>query len=264
MTIEELLGVDGDVVRPAAGWGNQWGSTFGGYVAAVLMHALARELPEGQTLTTVQANFVQQLRTETESRLWVEVHRIGRTASSLGVRIEQESGIAAAALGWSSVEIEQPGRIDAPRHEAGRPEDYAERAGVAGDAPSLTFVERDFDIRTVPTPEDTPLTLQWMRLRRLALGAGDPWPAGALGLVADMVGAGQHYAAVIALGSEHALLSLDLSVRLATVPHGPWLLGVFDNVALAHGRAIGRGELYDERGAFVAGISQLSLIRPFM
>jgi acyl-CoA thioesterase len=263
VTIDELLGVEGDVVRPAAGWGNQWGSTFGGYVTGVLMHALERELPDGQSLTTAQINFVQPLRTEADARLSVDVHRIGRTASSLGVRVEQDSGLAATALGWSSVEIEQASRIDAPRYDVRPPDEY-EPSASAGDSPSLTFVERDFDMRTVTRDDDSPLTLQWMRLSRLELGEDDPWPAGAIGLVADMVGAGQHYAAVLALGSVHALLSLDLTVRLTSVPRGPWVLGVFDNVALANGRAIGRGELYDERGTFVAGVTQLSLIRPFM
>jgi len=262
MTIDELLGVDGDVVRPAAGWGNQWGSTFGGYVAGVLLHALERALPDGQSLTTVHINFVQPLRTDVEGRMPVDVHRIGRTASSLGVRVEQDTGIAAIALGWSSVEIDQPSRIDASQHDV-RPPDAYEPSRPAGDSPSPSFVEREFDMRTVTRAEDSPLTLQWMRLKRLELSEDDPWPAGAIGLVADMVGAGQHYAAVLALGSVHALLSLDLTIRLTSVPRGPWVLGVFDNVALARGRAIGRGELYDERGTFVAGITQLSLIRPF-
>jgi acyl-CoA thioesterase len=263
MTIEELLGIEGDVVRPAAGWGNQWGSTFGGYVAGVLMHALERAMPAGQSLTTAQINFVQPLRTEAEGRLSVEAHRTGRTATSLSVRVDQESGAAAVALGWSSVAIEQPSRVDAPRHEVGPPGDYEERRSVAGDAPSPSFVERDFDLRTVPTSDDTPLTLQWMRLRRLELGEDEPWPSAAVGLVADMVGAGQHYAVVLALGTAHALLSLDLTIRLTTVPRGPWLLGVFDNVALAHGRVIGRGELYDLNGMFVGSVTQLSLVRPF-
>jgi acyl-CoA thioesterase len=38
---------------------------------------------------------------------------------------------------------------------------------------------------------------------------------------------------------------------------------VFDNVALDRGRVIGRGELYDERGRFVASVTQQSLVRPF-
>ena len=263
MTVDELLGINGDLVRPAAGWGNQWGSTFGGYVAGVLMHALERELPAGQSLTTVHVNFVQPLRTDAEGRLSVDIHRIGRTASSLGVRVEQDTGIAATALGWSSAEVDQASRIDAPTHDVRPPETY-EPSRPVGDSPSPSFVERDFDMRTVTRDEGAPLTLQWMRLKRLELGKGDPWPAGAVGLVADMVGAGQHHAAVLALGAVHALLSLDLTIRLTSAPRGPWVLGVFDNVALARGRAIGRGELYDEQGTFVAGITQLSLIRPFM
>src|SRR5262249_57784201 len=47
MTIEELLGIDGDVVRLPDGWGNQWGTTYGGYMAAILLHAFERRRPPG-------------------------------------------------------------------------------------------------------------------------------------------------------------------------------------------------------------------------
>jgi acyl-CoA thioesterase len=221
LTIEELLGIDGDVVRPPAGWTNQWGSTFGGYVAGVLMHALEREAPEGQSLTTAQMGFVQPLREQPDAQLSVEVHRIGRSASSLSARVEQDGAVTSVALGWSSVVIEQPSRIDVTRHEAGLPEDYEPRPDFAG----LDFVDRDFDMRHVPTADDSTLHLQWMRLKRLGLGEDDRWPAGAIGLVADMVGAGQYRAAELELGEPHALLSLDLTVHLASAPHGPWLLG---------------------------------------
>jgi acyl-CoA thioesterase-2 len=263
MTVEELLGIEGDVVSPSAGWGNQWGSTFGGYVAAVLMHALERAVPEGQSLTTAQLGFVQPLRTEPTGRLTVDVIRNGRTATSLSGRVEQNGSTAAVALGWSSVEIDQPSRVDATRHEVRPPEEYEERVRDDTGDEALAFVGRDFDMRTVPTPNDGTLALQWMRLRRLELGEDDPWPAAGIGLVADMVGAGQFRAAMLALGTEHALLSLDLTVHLAAVPRGPWVLGVFDSVGLQHGRAIGRGELYDRSGTLVASITQLSLIRPF-
>jgi len=261
VTIEELLGVDGNVVRPPPGWTNQWGSTFGGYVAGVLMHALERDRPEGQSMTTAQMGFVQPLREQPDARLSVEVHRIGRSASSLSARVEQGDAITSVALGWSSVVIEQPSRIDVAQHEVGSPEEYEPRGLDGGE--QLEFVERDFDMRHVPTADDSTLHLQWMRLKRLELGDGDPWPAGAIGLVADMVGAGQYRAAELELGEPHALLSLDLTVHLAAAPHGPWLLGVFHNVALANGRVIGRGELYDRNGTFAAGVTQLSLVRPF-
>jgi acyl-CoA thioesterase len=271
VTIEELLGIDGDVVRPPAGWSNGWGSTFGGYVAGVLMYALDREVPEGQSMTTAQLGFVEPLRMEPEGRLSVEVHRIGRSASSLSGRVEQDGATTSVALGWSSVAIEQPSRIDVTQYHVGPPTDYEPRRltsseGVepgANEQDRLHFVERDFDTRPVPTPEDGTLHLQWMRLKRLELGEDEPWPAAAIGLVADMVGAGQFRAAQLELGEPHALLSLDLTIHLAAVPHGPWLLGVFHNVALANGRAIGRGELYDQSGTFAAGVTQLSLVRPF-
>jgi acyl-CoA thioesterase len=259
LTIEELLGIEADVVRPPAGWTNQWNSTFGGYVAGVLMHVLDREVPDGQHLTTAQLGFVQPLRTEPEGRLSIEVHRIGRSASSLSARVEQDGAVTSVALGWASVAIEQPSRIDVAQHHGGQPEDHPRRSSDG----ELTFVDRDFEIRPVPTPNDGTLHLQWMRLKRLELGEDDPWPAAAIGIVADMVGAGQYRAATLALGEPHALLSLDLTIHLAAALRGPWVLGVFHNVALANGRAIARGELYDRAGTFAAGVTQLSLVRPF-
>jgi acyl-CoA thioesterase len=101
-----------------------------------------------------------------------------------------------------------------------------------------------------------------MRLTRLRIPEDAPWPAAAVGLVADMVGAGPYRAISLTLGKPHATLALDLTVHLAAAPLGPWVLGVFDNVAFGHGRAIGRGELYDERGTFAASITQQSLVRP--
>jgi acyl-CoA thioesterase-2 len=259
VTLEELLGIDGDRVVPGEGWGNQWGATFGGYVAGVALHALERAAPPEQVLSVAHVVFVQPLRTH-EARLEVEIHRSGGSATSLGVRLQQDGAPAALATAWTSAEIAQGGRVDVPRPEAGPPAEYEPR--LAEDD-QVGFVDREFEIRPVPTSADGTAALQWMRLTRVEIGDDDPWPAAALGIVADMVGAGQFRAARLALGEPHALLSLDLTLHLVDRARGPWLLGAFDNVALGNGRVVGRGELYDERGAFVASVTQQSLVRPF-
>jgi acyl-CoA thioesterase-2 len=257
VTIEEVLGIDGAVVRPGDGWGNQWGATFGGYVAGVVMHALERAAPDGQLLSVAGVSFVQPLRTH-EARVAVDVVRGGRTATSLTARLEQDGATVAVATGWTSTDAKQPQRVDVVRPHVGPPEQYEPRRWRDD---TVHFVDRDFEIRPVTT--DGVRTVEWLRLRRVEIGAADAWPAGALGVVADMVGAGQFRAAHAALGERHALLSLDLAVHAVAPARGPWLLGDFDNVALAHGRVIGRGELYDERGEFVASVTQQSLVRPF-
>jgi acyl-CoA thioesterase-2 len=259
VTIDELLGIDGSRVVPGDGWGNQWGATFGGYVAGVLLHALERAAPEGQVLSAAHVSFVQPLRTH-EARLDIELHRGGRTATSLGARLEQDGQPVALATGWATAAVEQSGRTDTAPPDAGPPGDYP--AQISRDE-SVGFVAREFEIRPVPRPSRGTAAVQWMRLTRIALADDEPWPAAALGIVADMVGAGQFRAAVLALGAPHALLSLDLVVQLVDRARGPWLLGAFDHVALAEGRTIGRGELYDGSGRFVAAVTQQSLVRPF-
>jgi acyl-CoA thioesterase len=259
VTIEELLGIDGDALRPPPGWTNGWGATFGGYVAAVLLHALERAMPAGQAIATAQVSFVQPLRAEPDAHLAVAVHRSGRSATSASASLVQDGMTVAVATGWATALIDQPARLDIAAPEAGPPAEYAPGAG--GDA-ALTFVDRDFDMRVVPTGAGEPHTVQWMRLKRLDLSDGAPWPAGAVGLVADMVGAGPYHAAVLATGAVHHVLALDLTIHLAGAPRGPWVLGDFDNVSLVRGRAIGRGDLFDADGTFVARITQQSLVRP--
>jgi hypothetical protein len=53
MTIEELLGIGGDVVRPPAGRSNQWNSTFGGCVAGVLSFEVHRHDEHGSRAAAV-------------------------------------------------------------------------------------------------------------------------------------------------------------------------------------------------------------------
>ncbi len=259
MTIEELLGIDGDVVRPPEGWGNQWGTTYGGYVAALLLHAFERATPPEHSLSVSQVGFVRALRSESEAPLSVEVHRSGRTATALTGRIEQDGATAAVGVAWASRLVDQPSRFDVSAPEVGPPEQYAQRTHHdVRDA----FVGREFDMRPVPTPEDQTVSYQWIRLTRVDITDDEPWPAGALGLVADMVGAGPYSATLLTLGRPHATLALDLTIHLTEAPRGPWVLGVFHNVAFAHGRSIGRGELYDESGTFAASVTQQSLVRP--
>jgi acyl-CoA thioesterase len=259
MTIEELLGVDGDVVRMPEGWGNQWGTTFGGYMAAVQLHALERAVPREHSLSVAQVAFVRPLHRESDARFAVEVHRSGRTATAVTGRIEQDGETAAVGMAWATAPVDQPSRVEVSPPRVGPPEEY-ERNPHNDERDS--FIDREFDMRPVPTPEGETLSVLWVRLTRLEIAADEPWPAGALGLIGDMVGAGPYRATKLTLDSPHSTLALDLTIHLGATPRGPWLLGVFDNVALVNGRATGRGEFYDQAGAFVANVTQQSVVRP--
>ncbi len=258
MKFEELLGIDGDAVVPPAGWANQWGGTYGGYVAATMLHAFERVIPPEHSISVSQIGFVRLLQPDTEATLSTEVHRSGSTATSLTGRLEQDGETAAVAMAWAAASVEQPSRTDAAPPAVGPPGDY-ERSRT-GDARN-SFVDRDFEMRTVPTSEDTTRWVHWIRLTRLEIADDETWPAAAVALVADVVGAGPHRAASLTLGAAHATLALDLTIHITVPPVGPWLLAVMHNVALARGRAVGRGELYDERGTFAASITQQALVR---
>jgi acyl-CoA thioesterase len=259
MTIEELLGIDGDVVRLPDGWGNQWGTVYGGYMAAILLHAFEHRCPPGHALSVAQVAFVRALHARTEGRLSVEVHRSGRTATSLSGRVEQDGETAAVGMAWATTSVEQPARVDVPAPPVGPPEQYERRLLASA---RDRFVDRDFDMRTVSSPDGTTHWVQWARLTRVEIAEGETWPAAALGLVGDMVGAGPFRATQLTLDSPHATLALDLTIHLGETPRGPWVLGVFDNVALVHGRAIGQGLLYDRAGRFAAKVTQQSVVRP--
>jgi acyl-CoA thioesterase len=257
--IEQLLGIDGAAVYPSRGWGNRWGSTYGGYVAAILLAAFERRIPPEHSISMAQVGFVHPLQTELTGRLSTEVHRSGSAATALTGHVEQDGTAAAVGMAWAAASIEQPSRTDVVAPQVDAPQTYARQ--LRGDDRD-SFVDREFDLRPVATPDDGTLWVQWIRLNRLQIAHGEPWPASAVGLVADMVGAGPFRAAALTLGNSHATLALDLTLHLAALPVGPWVLGVFHNVALAGGRGIGRGELYDESGTFVASITQQSLVRP--
>jgi acyl-CoA thioesterase len=126
VTIEEVLGIDGDAVVPGAGWGNQWGAIFGGYVAGVVMHALERAVPPQQSLSAVNVAFLRPLLTHA-ARLSAETHRRGRTATALGARLEQDGEPVAVATAWASADDEQPVRVDVVRPDVRPPHAYEPR-----------------------------------------------------------------------------------------------------------------------------------------
>jgi acyl-CoA thioesterase len=227
-------------------------------VAALALHALERAAPAGQTLSLAAVSFVQPLRVA-EARLAVDVYRSGKTATALGVRLEQGGGPAAVATGWASAAADTGARVDVRRPTVGGPEAYEPR--TAGDT-TVPFVDRELELRPVPTPDEGTAAAQWMRLTRVEIAGGEPWPAAAVAVVADMVGAGQYRAAHLLRDVPQVLLSLDLTLHLVDQARGPWLLAEFDNVALDRGRAVGRGELWSEDGRFVASVTQQSLVRP--
>jgi acyl-CoA thioesterase len=261
VTIEELLGIDGDIVRQRADWHNTWGATFGGYVAGVLVHAIDRSAPTGQSLATAHVSFVEAMKHGPPARLVVEVHRRGRNASAFVARLEQAGAVVATASAWTTTEIDQASRVETQRPVVDNPAAYHTRE-MSGDR--LEFIDREFDLRPVTVPSDPgpeTMTLQWMRLRRLSLKDGEPLPVAVVAMFADMAGAGAYRAIQLELEGPHVMLATGLSMHLFGVPRGPWILGAFRHQVMMGGRAIGGGELYCQGDGFMATASQTALVR---
>jgi len=270
--LERVLGVsaiaDGSLdVAPDSQWRNQWGAIFGGYVAGVLVHALERAAPDGQQLSIAHVCFVNALRAE-PARASVETVRRGRTASCLEARLHQDGRVSALATGWTSGEPPgQPARYDRAPPPAGAPEEHAARSSPElepGEA--LSFSRNHFEVREVAGhdgPASEPVRrAEWYRLPALAVADDEPMPLGGLALVADMIGGPQYHTAKDLLGTQPALLSLDLSLHIFAAPLGPWLLSATESAGVAHGRAIATGACYDASRALVATVAQQSLVRP--
>ena len=225
MTIEELLGIDGDVVTQPDDWHNTWGATFGGYVAGVLVHAIDRAAPASQSVATAHVSFVQAMKHGPPARLHIDVHRRGKNASAFTARLEQAGAVVATASAWATTEIDQVTRVETHRPAVDGPGAYSSRE-TSGER--LAFMDREFDLRPIAPPPDTDtetLTLQWMRLRQLSVGDGEPVPAAAVAMFSDLAGAGAHRAMQRELEGPHVMLATGVSMHLFGVPRGPWDAG---------------------------------------
>ncbi len=254
-----LLGVEGDRVRVPDGWDNLWGGTYGGYVAAALVHAFESRTPPGMELAGAHVSFPRPLQPGRDAGLLVETHHQGASAAAFSGRLTQEGETQAVGIAWATRHDDLPSLVDVSCPVVGPPESYATRLG----GPRHTFFERDLEVRQVESRDDSRTVLQWMRLPSLEMGDEDTWSVAGLALVADMIGAGQVRATRHAIGDAYGAISLDLSVQVAAPGRGAWLLGVFDNLALDSGRTIGRGFLYDQSGTLIAVLTQQSLVRRF-
>ena len=258
MEVDEVLGIQRQAVSPPAIWRNLWDAAYGGYVAAVMVRGLERCTLPRQPIVGAHVAFVRPLRVSLSATLTAEVHRTGRSTCSVSGQLVQNGAVAALGTGWARAPGDGPTRVDVVCPEVAEPEDYelAQR-----DPESGAFVGVDLDLRPVPTPADTTLALQWMRLARIAVGQTSPWPVPALALAADLVGMGQYRAVQLAMGDGFGTIAVDLTLHVVADAQSAWLLGAYENVALGSDRTIGRGFLFDERRQLVAKVVQQSLIR---
>jgi acyl-CoA thioesterase len=257
MRVDRLLGIDGDELRVPPGWDNAWGGLYGGYVAAVMVNAIERHTPLGQSFAGAHVTFARPMQATAPARIEVENHHGGASAAAFSGRLRQDDETRAAMVGWTTAHaFDQPTLAAVTFPDVPPPESLTRSTGN----PRSPFLVRDFDVRPIPTSSTKAVAMQWMRVTTMELDEG-AWPASGLTLVADLIGAAHHKAARITHGTDHGAIALDLSIQISAPALGEWVLGVFETVTLGAGRAVGRGVLFDQHGTIAANLTQQSLVR---
>jgi acyl-CoA thioesterase len=223
---------------------------FGGYVATFLTRAMLSAVddparrPRSLTVHYVEAPKAGPI------EVAATIERIGRSATSVSLRLEQEGAPVALALGSCAAWRDGEPEWTEPVPEAPPPE-ACERLARLDPMPG--FLDR-FEIRPVhPVFGGTPRNLAWLRLdppRRLdhlALTAlSDGWMPAAFSKLHRPVGAP----------------TLDLTIHFrAPVPNGEWVLADYRSRFSAGGVWEEDGELWAADGTLLAQSRQLALIR---
>jgi hypothetical protein len=261
--IDQLLGITEGTVAPPQGWGNPWGITYGGFVAAAVVNGLERVAPPDQPLSGATLQFARPLMAGVHATIASELVYKGRTASGLSASLEQGGELKAAGSGWATATLDE-GRpaLGAPSG-IGDPDDYVPEGEPPSEGAGNDGVRRHLDVRPVPTEAGSGIALQWMRLAALQQSEDEPWSPSAIALVADMVGVGQHRAVQRLKGPGYSTVALDLTIHIGSGSRGEWLLGVFGCDIVTEGRTVGNGRLFDRYGVLAASLTQLSLVRKY-
>lgn len=232
----------------------------GGYVAAVLLRALAHAAEDAARLPRSLTVHYTAPPAEGPVRIETSVERRGRSLTSLSARMTQDGALVALAL--AAFSAPWPGRHDFDGlrpPDAGRPGE-----GIPPDRPrdQLPPVARRWDFRgAIGSPPfagvDDALTGGWLRL-------AEPRVADAL-VVAAMTDA-WFPAAFARLTEPAALPTIDLTVHfraalpLAGSAPDEWFLAAFRSRHARDGFVEEDGEIWSAGGELVAQSRQLALL----
>lgn len=229
-----------------------WGGPNGGYVSALLVQAMTRELAmPDRHLRSVTLQFLRPLQPG-PVRIETAVERHGRSLSTLSAQAAQESGpgvMALAAFGDDrpALEVSQVRMPAVPP-----PEDCAPLAFPPEVAPPFSrFLEyRPADDRRPLSGGDRADLLVWLRLAE-----AEPHTPATATLLVDAA-----FPALYArLQHPVAIPTVDMTVHHMTegsAELGAWLLGAFTTRIAAGGYAFEDGELWRRDGVLVAQARQ--------
>lgn len=236
-------------------WSIREGHPNGGYIAALLMQALAGEAPQPDPLT-MTVHYLERPAVRAPCRVTVEHLRHGRSHATMLARLQQHDTTAAIALAtfgrWrddapTSVQAEAP---EVPGPDGSRP---PQRPPF----PDMTFRDR-FEERVPPVWDPSQWRLggkaeygSWIRL------VDRPLDARAVPLFMDAF-----IPAVFATYGFGFAPTIELTVHWRGRPHTAWHLGRFRTRFYVGGYVEEDGELWGEDGVLVAQSRQLARFIP--
>jgi acyl-CoA thioesterase-2 len=206
-----------------------WGP-MGGYVAAVALRAMGREVPAGFEPASFTCQFLAVARFESVD-IAVTVRRGSRRAMALDARITQDGTAILDAQAWFTIPAEVVTHDHTPPHRYGHPDDHRSIAEYTVDAPPFPFW-LNFDGKPLDWIEDMesypggePEWAEWLKFEPAARFDDPVLEAARLVLLADLP---SYPAAVRAYpGGVRTFVapSLDLSVQLHRLDAlSDWLL----------------------------------------
>jgi acyl-CoA thioesterase len=219
---------------------------FGGYVAAFLARAMLAAVddparrPRSLTIHYVEAPQAGPV------EVTATVERVGRSSTTVSLRLEQDGRPVALALGSCAAWRDGEPEWAEPAPEAPPPEACERLEGP------LPFHER-FEIRLAAPLADEARHLAWLRL--------DP-PAPLDHLVLTAMSDGWRPAAFGKVGRLFAAPTTDLTIHFrAPMASGEWVLADYRTRFSAGGVWEEDGELWAPDGTLLAQSRQLALIR---
>ena len=229
----------------------------GGYLLALALKALGAELPQPHPVS-IAAHYLRPGEGAAPCDCFVEVLKTGKQFATGQVRLVQEGKTRLVVLAtYGTLPTEAPGPSDrqpkAPTLPA--PELCMDR-GSALQGVTLPIAER-LDVRLNPAqaaPEQAGAAVisGWIRFR----DGTDPDPQ-ALALFCDAFPP----SVFGLLGAVGWVPTVSLNVELRRCPAPGWIAGAFSSTDQQGDRMLETGGLWDSRGALVASVRQLGLVR---
>jgi acyl-CoA thioesterase len=229
----------------------------GGYLLALALKALGAELPQPHPVS-IAAHYLRPGEGAAPCDCFVEVLKVGKQLATGQVRLEQEGKTRLAVLAtYGTLPTDAPAPADRQPQAPDLPDPEAcVYREAAGQGVTLPIAER-LDVRlnpaqAAPGQAGEAAISGWIRFR----DGTDPDPE-ALALFCDAFPP----SVFGLLGAVGWVPTVSLNVELRRYPTPGWIAGAFSSRDQQGDRMLESGGLWDSRGALVASVRQLGLVR---